>query len=146
MTAGCESVSWYQSNNTCLLFSKNVLDDARPQYTKWIALADWKTYSKVTYPVVRRMSSGPSSTLMTFQEAVVICEEQNSRLATPVDMLAARALGLDTCSCGWLANERNGLTTLTVDSCPHFEFSTDVIYCDHAHAIAWCRLNFAFDA
>ncbi|KAL4239906.1 Tumor necrosis factor-inducible protein 6 protein [Mactra antiquata] len=140
----CESMSWYHNNKTCVLFTRNVLNDKPPGTAKWIALPDWKTYSKVTYPVVRRMSSDPSSVKMTFEEAEVICNEQNSRLATPDDMLAARALGLDTCYCGWLANGRNGFTTLTADSCPERGFSLDVIYCNFTEAIAWCRLNFAF--
>lgn len=46
----CESISWFEANTTCLLFNTNVHWD-RPKFrNRWIALQDWKTYSRIKYP------------------------------------------------------------------------------------------------
>lgn len=50
LTTNCMSVSWYNFNGTCLLFNESVLRDNRQIYNQWIALENWKTYSKVEYP------------------------------------------------------------------------------------------------
>ena len=89
------------------------------------------------YVVVFRLEGPGGRYSLTLSTARAKCEVAGTVLASPSDILAARADGYEKCNCGWLANGRIGYVMQAYkQGCG---FSTGIIYCTRTKAQAYCK-------
>jgi hypothetical protein len=76
---------------------------------------------------------------MTFEQAQQQCVDYGTTIATPSDLMQARALGYHQCVVGWLSDGSNGyVVQYLAEGC---EFSESIIYSSQDHANVYCKLN-----
>ena len=80
---------------------------------------------------------------LTQPQAVSLCQEYGTELASPDDLLSAKEMGLSMCRCGWLSDGSNGFVMQTVDfgTWCYDTNAEGINDCGYALADAYCLLK-----
>ena len=89
--------------------------------------------------------TGPEGhySLYTLEEGEARCEEEGLTIASPDDLLDAREMGFEYCSCSWLSDGSNGFVLREADTDCISSFSEEIIICNWSYADVWCKIRAA---
>lgn len=138
---GCISGSFKSSSENCLLSTYNTVDEigsspGTPHSIEYAA--GWRTMSMVRYPVFQ-VTSNYERYSMTFDQAKQVCIDYGTSIATPSDLLEARAIGYQYCACGWLSDNTNGFVLQAPNSACSSMFHEGIVLCNRNKANVYCK-------